>query len=815
MLEKIDVLSMKRTIKFTSGLLFISAILVIFGFSGSSFPRDKIQQLIAKTNLFNLQFPQEKIYLHLDRSSYWADEDVWFKAYLLNSPIRNCNLYVELLNSSGKIVNKNLHWAQNGLAYGDFHLADTLSSGVYQIRAYTNWMRNFDDVYFFRKELVIWNPRDKGINTELKELRPKDIDLQFFPEGGTFVINQKNKVAFKAVDRLGKGVDLEGEIVDNSGNKITEIKSKFRGIGSFVIEPQKGKKYTAKLLVGDNILNFDLPEPTESGVILAINPLADSIIQIQISGNLQSKNNDGMYLLLAQSEGEIFSQKEISTVGGSVILDIEKSKLPAGIVKFTLLDENIIPLCERLVFVKKPDFVNLTIEMDKTVYKTREKVELDVAALTKTGIPCLSNLSMSVYNLHYQTETEDYANNILTQFLLNSELKGTIEDPAWYFKDDSLSTLLALDNLMLTQGYRYFEWEEILEDKYPEIEYQPEPSIEVKGNVVSSILGKPVPNCKITMMTLKSQLGVYEEKTDSLGQFTFSNLYFNDTAYFSIQAINRKGRRNNYIELDRKSYFPPESNYLPGPYQFKTVDRVKTYSYLSDLSANLVNKKWHLSDTILLGDVNVVTRQKKKDDGHFRQYASADYVVDIADKDYLLGNIIDAIDGLFPGVRYEVANNSFIYRNRPLMLYLDGIQVDYTLLSGFPVEAFDKIELVRMAIFAGINYDGGILFFFTKRGEKFINAPRDAVGMKSTRVIGYSVIRKFYSPQYETNEKPELVNDFRSTLYWNPIVRTDATGVAKVEFYNSDETGNIRVVVEGITNDGKLCRGLADFNVND
>ena len=188
-----------------------------------------VQQLLAKTNLFNLRFPQERVYLHLDRPSYWADDDVWFKAYVKNSPINEGNLYIEIINATGDVVNKNIAWVQNGLAYGDFHLADTLSSGVYQVRAYTNWMRNFDEVWFFRKDLVIWNPRDKKIDAEPQKLRQRDIDLQFFPEGGTFVAGVKNRVAFKSTDKQGKGIDFDGTIVDESGSKVAEIKSIYKG----------------------------------------------------------------------------------------------------------------------------------------------------------------------------------------------------------------------------------------------------------------------------------------------------------------------------------------------------------------------------------------------------------------------------------------------------------------------------------------------------------------------------------------------------------------------------------------------------------
>ena len=199
-----------------------------------------------------------------------------------------------------------------------------------------------------------------------------------------------------------------------------------------------------------------------------------------------------------------------------------------GISQFTLFDKNLVPHCERLVFVNHHDFVTVQIEPDKASYLTRERIQLGVKTLTRAGIPCMSNLSMTVFNTDTQLKMEDYSNNILTHFLLGSELKGTIEDPAFYFKDDSLSTLLDLDNLMLTHGYRHFEWEAIRDDKFPKISYPPVASIQVGGTVKSIVLNKPIPDCKVTMMFVKSQLAVHEEKTDSLGRFLFSDLFFNE-----------------------------------------------------------------------------------------------------------------------------------------------------------------------------------------------------------------------------------------------------------------------------------------------
>ncbi|MFO7668156.1 MAG: hypothetical protein R6W31_00720 [Bacteroidales bacterium] len=795
-------------------LIFSSAVACLFlGFAISSSSDKEIQKIIAKSNIYNLRFPQEKIYLHLDRPSYWANDDIWFKAYVKESPINECNLYVELINSSGSVVYKNTAWVQNGLAYGDIHLEDTLSSGLYQIRAYTNWMRNFDEVWFFRQDLLIWNLRDKEFDAESNSLDQKSMDLQFFPEGGTFITGIKNRIAFKAVDNRGKGRDFEGVIIDNSGNKIVDLKSDYKGIGSFVIQPEEGVKYSAVVSFADHVVKgIDLPKHKNEGVVLSINSIDPAIIGIKLTEiSLDSdRTKKTEYLVLGQSGGEICYQSPVIANDEINTIEIEKHTLPGGIIRFTLFDSNLIPVCERLVFNNHVSVVNLMIKTEKSDYIPREKVMIGVGAYTNRGEACKTNLSMSVFNASAQLEEKQYPNNIFTQFLINSELKGNIEDPAFYFKDDSLSTLLALDNLMLTHGYREFTWKEILENEYPEIQFQPEPSIEIKGQVVSTGLGKPVVNGKVTMMTLKSLLGVYEQVTDSLGQFVFSDLYFYDTLYIAIKALNRTGKNVTSIIIDSSSWTSPKSKLLPYPIEHHRYESIHSLDNSQEKN-DLIKRKWTLSDTILFDDVYVLARKKEKDDGHPRVYLKADYVVDMGKQDDVLGNVFESIEGRFPGVIYQ--NGGFYARGDLLKIYMDGMEDKNGVVGSLPSQMFDKVEYVKSGMSAGINYKGGILFFYAKRGGQFVSTPREAYGMTSARVIGYSVSRKYYSPVYESTEAAKKEKDYRNTIYWNPLVRTDSTGFTQVAFYNSDETGENRIVVEGVTSDGKLCRGVSTYNV--
>jgi hypothetical protein len=538
-------------------------------------PEEKEHPILAKADSYHLKFPQEKIYLQFDRSSYWANDDIWFKAYLKDSPIPDCNLYVELLNSSGNVVLKKMYWAQNGLVYGDFHLKDTISSGVYQIRAYTNWMRNFDDFWFFRKDLVIWNMGDKAVSPEYDELKSRQVDFQFMPEGGTFLAGVKNRMAFKVTDRHGKGLDAKGVVLDGNGSEVARIKSGFKGMGSFGITPKADTKYTAELIVAGNLsLTVDLPKAATTGLSMKINSEDTSKLHLEIDeigGNSEEK-----YFLAGQTAGKVCYQSEVSVISGKGVLDISKDEFPTGIVRLTLFDQQMIPRCERLVFVNHHDQVEVKIEPEKAAYHPREKVILDLYTMGKDESPVMANLSMSVYHTESSHEAETYPENILTRFLLSSELKGRVEEPAYYFKDDSLSTVLALDNLMLTHGYRYFDWKEITENQQPKIDWQPEPSVQLKGMVYSGMFSHPLPNARVSMITIKSLLDIREEKTDSAGRFVISDLFFNDTIQVALQSRNENGKATAEIELDQRSSTSPEANFLPLMYDYRNDDPTQT-----------------------------------------------------------------------------------------------------------------------------------------------------------------------------------------------------------------------------------------------
>jgi len=818
------------------------------------------QQLIAKANQFNQLFPQEKVYLQLDRSSYWLGDTIWFKAYLQNSPSKDCDLNVELANMYGVVISRKRCFVRDGLAYGDISLPDTLSSGMFEIRAYTNWMRNFDEQYFFRKQLIIWNQVSRKTLRDPRELKRREVDLQFMPEGGTFVAGQRQRMAFKATDQNGLGVKIEGQIVDRKGNEVMRFGSLFKGMGHFLITPKEGEKYKAKVIInGEITMNVDLPEVQAEGFTLSANTEAEDSIRVRVFEKLTASNPDAnrQYLLLFMSNGKVLFSKKIALSRDSLAFCIGKDKLPTGITQLTLFDGNLLPRCERLVFVNHHDQVTVKIEPEKGEYHQRDKMILDLYALDKEENPLLANLSISVFNTDNQLELEKYPENILTRFLFSSELKGNVESPAYYFKDDSLTTLQALDNLMLTQGYRCYTWQAILNDQFPEIAYFPDRGIKIRGTVKTATLKKKaVSNTDVNLLFLKTNIGFKHAQTDSLGRFEFPGYFFRDTVSLIVTGRNPAGKKESQkdrtlIELDKKAYQFPDYQYLARRYQslgygYDDGQKVSISNSFSQEDLLKINRKWKLTDTIMLNEIRVMKRKLTPGVRPLRLYDQADYVLDIDEDDDDLENVFLKLWQKFPKVPVRIIGDNIVsvninYSYSSPILVIDGLVTNsslfgimegddiglgfvikprdigkgglgYLALPYIPQGLVDKIEVIENARPYG-NFMGGAICVFTKGRMGIYADMPGSIGMKSANIIGYSVAHKFYSPKYEVKKPNEIKDDFRNTLCWNPAVQTDKNGETWIEFYNSDQSGEVLVIVEGMTKDGKICRGEYKYDV--
>jgi TonB-dependent SusC/RagA subfamily outer membrane receptor len=812
--------------RFFFGLITALSITGLLGFAVYD---DPISKIIQQLNKWANERPVEKVYLHLDKPYYAAGDDIWFKAYVTGGSQNKLTtisgiLNVELIDGRDSIKQSVKLPLKGGVAAGDFALPDTLYQGGYRIRAYTNYMRNAGSEYFFDKAITIINntlssnakSADKITvrKASYTDASPGKADVQFFPESGSLVGGIATKVAFKAVSVDGSGIDVKGVINDNTGKQIAQFASTHLGMGVFDITPVYGNIYTAKITNADGSINIvPLPKVLNNGYVLSITDTDAQNLQVKISASKNLLNRDAGIILIAQSQGKVYYSEK--TKPGSIT--IPKSKFPAGIIQFTLFSAGGEPLNERLVFVQHPEKLKLTLLADRQTYSARQKVKINVDA-NSNGKPAIGNFSVSIIDETKLPFNEADENNIVANLLLTADLKGYVEQPAYYFNKINDKTRADLDMLMLTQGYRRFEWKEILNDRLAPNVYQPESSLRVSGTV-TNLSGKPVANGKVKLIDLDNIDYTLDTITDARGRFAFTNMTFEDSVRFIVQARTDKNKKDVMIQLD---------SIAPANTAGKTNVSYEV-SVGNDLSVYAQSSKELYQAQMRYGVGNhviplreVIIREKKqalKYSSNLNGPGNADQILlarDLQDLGCIV--IANCLQGRLLGV---VFRNGIPYStrsyNRPMQVIIDGAYVEPSFLNNVNYNDVQAIEVLRNAGTVGI-YGGrggnGVIIVTTKRGdENEYTGPITGRGIKVLYPKGYLKARTFYSPQYDKSGVNKQLADLRTTIFWKPDVLTGSNGKTSFEYFNAGSKGNYRVVIEGIDKDGNIGRQVYKYKV--
>ncbi len=793
-------------------ILFLDLVFSAFGFSVED---DSLK------NPGSILF--EKVYLHIDRELYAPGDEVWFKSYLVSGVNNQLipgykNIYVELISASGVILENKLLLSKGGTAKGDFHLSDSLDNGIYTVRAHTKYQKNFgEESYFYKKIVVSASQSSLDLSNNFDEIKPTKIDVSFLPEGGNFVLNAVNRIAFKAIDETGKGISMKGKIVDETGEEVVAFETTYKGMGKFVIMPQEGKTYYA-MVEGFPDFNYQFETPKPDGISLHYEPDGNYLL-VSLFRNLKVTATE-YFVLKASHKGMELFNSPITMTDFQHAQRLYKGLFPLGISKVSLIDKSGNKIAERLIFVRNKNDSKLQIELDKTEYKTREKVEIDIASLLTESDTITSKLSVAVVH-------EDYfsagGNNqtIESYLLLDSELKGSIESPASCFVDDSdISAEEKIDLIMLVNGWRSYYWDDLEKFRGAVLPNWADIGLSIKlsikGNVVKQWGGKPVDNGKVIIGPFSSSFIFEETRTTRYGNFSFDKLYLKDSALIMINAETKNGSKRTNLTLEPQPDFDSKVsaeiliNICPDiiiPQKF----------YRDNYYRLLAEREFRIKSGILLDDVTVIG-QKVMGDGHFRLYSEPDISFTIKDEDRAFLNILDYLDGRVPGVLVNGEEVRIRNAQRNPLLLVDGLATEWSDMVNIPVGDIDKIEILKsgfaMATFGSRGGDG-VISVLTKmgKGEWENNWERIIHGRITPRVRGFQQAREFYSPKYTYENINDARPDYRPTLFWNPDVAV-TNGSAKIEFFTSDNLARYQVVVEGISKNGKICSATSLFSVS-
>ncbi|MCG7857099.1 hypothetical protein MD537_08975 [Flavihumibacter sediminis] len=761
-------------------------------------------------------YPQEKLYLHFDKSAYNPGETIWFKAYVQvgnNASPFSRNLYSELLNEKGELLQRHITPIIKAGAASSFEIPASITDSIVFVRAYTRWMLNFDSAFLYTKTIPVLSVRNPSTAVAKKTVTVTK--LSFFPEGGDLVAGVQSRVAFKATDGNGMPVTIAGDITDSKGKKHTSFTTQHDGMGLFNLTPDLGETYTASFKdAAGKLQQVKLPAIQKTGLVLEINNV-DGGLQFIVRRNAAATEVPSV-VLVAQSQQQMLYQAKVNlTRSAEVKAVIPGDILPTGITQVTVFSEEGKPLAERIAFVNHQDYyfiTDLNIPLKGTDKRARNVIQIDVP----DTVEC--NLSISVTDATINPPHES-DQDIYSHLLLASDIRGYVHNPGYYFSSESESVSRNLDLVMMTNGWRRFKWEDILADKWPVIKHPVEDYLTINGSVMGLSKSELTQKELTGIFTLKNgsqQVMVIPVSTE--GKFSIPGLIFYDTAKMYYQFNNDQNKI-----LSSKALINIKGDFLQVAPSFKAAaawtpswrrQDSSFYRLNRDMARKNIMQEEERRKVQTLAGVTVVARTKSKKEKMDEEYASGffkgqDGYTFIMEDDPTANSamsVFQYLQGKVAGLQITGAgqNTQLSWRGGSPSLFLNEMQSQMDVLQNTSMSDVAMIKVFRPPFFGGTGGGGGAIAVYTKKGA----AANDNVkGLDFTNVPGYLPEKQFYSPDYSKVEPEHSNEDNRPTLFWNPNVFTDRNNRRIFyDVYNNDISKRLRIVVEGVNAQGKLTR---------
>jgi hypothetical protein len=762
--------------------------------------------LIKKFDRYRLTHPQEKLYLHSDRESYMTGEIMWFKIYCTDATLHHPLdlskvVYVELLDQNNISLLKGKVGISDGSGSGSFYLPASILTGNYRLRAYTKWMKNNSPEFFFHKTVTIINPF-LDLNAPV-EKTVSSLQVDFFPEGGTLINGVKSKIAFSVKNEDGKGVDCKVAVVNAQNDTLAVVRSSQFGLGYFYYTPQANSH--DRVVVTDSnkrIITHNLPVSEEHGFSIQLSDSTDAYLRLVVKHSPSENSPQNIYLFVHARQ--IIAYAEMKSIDkGVTIYQIDKSKLSDGISHFTLFDGNLKPVCERLYFKYPHKKLDLKIESPQQQYNTRSKVQLNLTSLISNK-PVAANLSISVFKSDSLNQTS--RNGIFEYLWLSSDLTGSIESPEYYFSDDQHARS-SIDLVMLTHGWRRFQWNDVLH-RAPLIKFLPEHYAHVIEGKVTDPNGSPKSDVKTYLASPDKIVRTYAAISNQAGSVKFEVPDFFGPKQLTVQTASYTPATVTIENPFSETYSPFKAGKIIfSPGLKNSVSERSIFMQTQDIYYE------GQRDHFLYQQIDTVAFYGKATETYYLDAYTRFPVMEEVMREYV------------PGVRVRKNNDKFVFvmidtesktsmRGDPMVL-LDGVPIRRADdIMAFDPRKVKKLEVIAKSFYLGPTTQNGIVSYTTYGGDLggFTLDP----SVVSIDYEGLQLQREFRHPSYVSNkQRQDKLPDFRNLLGWFPEITTNDQGQFMLEFYTSDLTGNYNVVVEGLTKNGFSGKEFFRFTVKD
>ncbi len=784
-------------------LLFL---LLLFVFPAAHAQKEDVLDRILNDFSLYSDLPREVAYVHLNKSVFVKGEDLGFKAYVLDKDHKRPsqetqNLYCVLADSANRLVKTQLVRIRNGVGQGVFELDSLFHTGKYTFRAYTNWMRNFSEANYFQESIDILDPET---HSRLPiETLPRDLDVQFLPEGGHAVTGLPSVYGVLIKDAGGYGVSgLQGRITDASGREVTTFRVNQFGIGRVELIPENGSVYNAQFRYLNRQYSIPLPKAEPEGVSLRLSDLRDKV-GIALNARFEDPERTDASFYLTVHNGDSLKGIPVSLRDGAESLKVfPKKDLYKGINVFTLFDPNGTPLLERLFFNDHGMVFRDTMVGYSSGEKDSLKIQLGLQGLD----PNYFN-SLSVSILPGGSKAYRGHHNLPSYSLLQPYVRGPIQNAWYYFQEISAKKRHELDNLLLTQGWSSYDWNTV-SNHPPRYRFDFEKGIAytVGFNSRKSDAFYIFPTYHTPSQLLELNPG--QKK------FTVENFYPLEGEKLAITEIRGTGRSKPagaFVQF-KPSAIPPlkseRAQILPN----------RLGSLFREVKAPPISfenlKKLQVLDEVVITQERRMQRLERLRD---RSNGSIDiFTPNDLRRGMWLGSYLSGRGYIFDenpnGTVNLAARNPNSPNNSRPMVYLDGVMLtDFSVLWRYRMDIVDYVEINRAGIGSGIMGGGGVIRIVTDPTLR-----RNQLASRSFQSyevpLAFGNKKQFYTPVYSSYNS-EFFEAY-GTLGWLPDLRADDKG--EISFFaKSHGLDELVLHVEGVVNGNEFvsCRVPLDTRV--
>lgn len=764
--------------------------------------KDSILTVVAN------DYGQEKTFVHFDKSIYKPGETIWFKAYILNgSQPSNIskNFYADWYNDSGKLITHQVFPIINATTNGQFFIDSNYKSKHLHLKAYTTWMLNFDTAFLYHNNINIYQPNSNNVLN--KQIKPV---LNFYPEGGDLVNGIGSFIAFKSTDQLGNPITVKGVIKKSDNAILDSFKTEHDGMGMVYLDNADSKDiYTAYWQ--DTITNTPqqtiLPKAIDDGIGLKIQTIPNAIIANITRTANTTDDKKVLHLMCFMGNNTLYNAKIKLLNKTTQQVEIPTKNMGTGVAQITVFNANYLPLAERMVFINNNDYkFNAAVNVIAKNITKRGKNEIEISVTDSS----LSNMSIVITDANIYA---DSTTNIFSHLLLQADIKGNITNAAYYLQNTDIAQQ-HLDLLMLTNGWRKYNWQQILNNQLPAIKY-------VKDTAYLNIIGNTYAN--LGNILPQQQLILFTETVDSLrkqfilsvnkkGIFGKTNLIFYDKLKLTYSFL-----ANKKLNADADVVFSNGLFNKPLPYCFNaTITNATKIDYAYYEQIKKLNEQYkqyaQRKGKGDLEELTIATKRKRTVDVLDEKYTSnlfsgGDAIqFDVMNDNRAQSsfNVFQYLTGTVAGL--SIMNNgpdvNVTWRGSQTSFFLDEMNIDAEVAGTINMNEVAYIKVFRPPFYGSSGGGaGGAIAIYTRKGNDAKSIPGKGLAFKY--LDGYTAIKQFYSPNYE--QEINTAADLRETLYWNPYIITNhLKNKQSIIFYNNDITKKYRITLCGVNEEGKM-----------